>query len=38
VGIDTVVVVGGSLCGATAALTLRDEGFEGRLVLVGAEP
>ena len=32
------VIVGGSLAGATAAATLRDEGYEGRLVLVGAEP
>jgi 3-phenylpropionate/trans-cinnamate dioxygenase ferredoxin reductase subunit len=33
----TFVVVGASLCGATAAATLRDEGFDGRVVLVGAE-
>ena len=32
------VVVGASLAGATAAATLRDEGFEGRVVLIGAEP
>ena len=32
------VIVGGSLAGATAAATLRDEGFDGRVVLVGAEP
>lgn len=31
------VIVGASLAGATAAATLRDEGFDGRLVLVGAE-
>lgn len=31
------VVVGASLCGATAVATLRDEGFEGRIVLIGAE-
>jgi 3-phenylpropionate/trans-cinnamate dioxygenase ferredoxin reductase subunit len=35
---DTFVIVGGSLAGGTAAATLRDEGFDGRLVLVGAEP
>jgi 3-phenylpropionate/trans-cinnamate dioxygenase ferredoxin reductase subunit len=29
--------VGGSLAGATAAAALRDEGFDGRVVLVGAE-
>ncbi|MPY94500.1 MAG: FAD-dependent oxidoreductase [Acidimicrobiia bacterium] len=34
----TVVVVGASLAGAHAARGLRQEGFEGRLVLVGAEP
>ena len=33
----TFVIVGASLCGATAAATLRGEGFDGRLVLVGAE-
>jgi 3-phenylpropionate/trans-cinnamate dioxygenase ferredoxin reductase component len=33
-----VVVVGASLCGAHAALALREEGFDGPLVLVGAEP
>ncbi|HVF07722.1 MAG TPA: FAD-dependent oxidoreductase [Actinomycetota bacterium] len=33
----TFVIVGGSLAGATAAATLRDEGFDGRVVLVGAE-
>jgi 3-phenylpropionate/trans-cinnamate dioxygenase ferredoxin reductase component len=34
----TFVIVGGSLTGATAAATLREEGFDGRVVLVGAEP
>lgn len=34
----TFVIVGGSLAGATATATLRDEGYDGRLVLVGAEP
>ncbi|MGH2630365.1 MAG: NAD(P)/FAD-dependent oxidoreductase [Actinomycetota bacterium] len=33
----TFVIVGASLTGATAAATLRDEGFDGRIVLVGAE-
>ncbi len=33
----TVVVVGGSLAGLRAAETLRQERFDGRLVLVGAE-
>jgi 3-phenylpropionate/trans-cinnamate dioxygenase ferredoxin reductase subunit len=31
------VIVGGSLAGAKAAETLREEGFEGRIVLIGAE-
>jgi 3-phenylpropionate/trans-cinnamate dioxygenase ferredoxin reductase subunit len=31
------VIVGASLAGATAAATLRDEGFDGRVVLIGAE-
>ncbi|MFI5393316.1 MAG: NAD(P)/FAD-dependent oxidoreductase [Myxococcota bacterium] len=34
----TFVVVGGSLAGATAAATLRGEGFDGRIALIGAEP
>ncbi|HET9311649.1 MAG TPA: FAD-dependent oxidoreductase [Actinomycetota bacterium] len=34
----TFVIVGASLTGATATATLRDEGFDGRVVLVGAEP
>ncbi len=33
----TFVIVGASLAGAKAAETLREEGFDGRLVLVGAE-
>lgn len=37
VSLRTVVVVGASLAGLRAAETLRREGFEGRLVLVGAE-
>ena len=32
------VIVGASLAGATAAATLRAEGFDGSVVLVGAEP
>lgn len=34
----TFVLLGGGLACATAAATLRDEGFDGRLVLIGAEP
>jgi 3-phenylpropionate/trans-cinnamate dioxygenase ferredoxin reductase subunit len=35
---QTFVIVGASLAGAKAAQTLRDEGFDGRVLLVGAEP
>ncbi|MBF6558205.1 MAG: FAD-dependent oxidoreductase [Acidimicrobiales bacterium] len=34
---QTFVIVGASLAGAKAAETLRTEGFDGRVVLVGAE-
>jgi 3-phenylpropionate/trans-cinnamate dioxygenase ferredoxin reductase subunit len=33
-----LVIVGASLAGATAAQTLRDEGFAGPVTLVGEEP
>ena len=33
-----MVIVGGGLAGGNAAATLRDEGFEGRVVLIGREP
>lgn len=36
-GAGSIVIVGASLAGGTAAATLRDEGFDGSLVLVGAE-
>jgi 3-phenylpropionate/trans-cinnamate dioxygenase ferredoxin reductase component len=36
-GEQTHVIVGAALAGAKAAETLRTEGFEGRVVLVGAE-
>ena len=32
------VIVGASLAGGTAAATLRDEGFDDRVVLIGEEP
>ena len=35
---DTMVIVGAGLAGASAARTLRTEGFDGRVVLVGEEP
>jgi 3-phenylpropionate/trans-cinnamate dioxygenase ferredoxin reductase subunit len=34
----TFVIVGASLAGAKAAETLREEGFDGRVILIGAEP
>ncbi|MFJ3902390.1 NAD(P)/FAD-dependent oxidoreductase [Streptomyces sp. NPDC090025] len=34
---QTFVIVGGGLAGAKAAETLRDEGFNGRVILVGDE-
>jgi 3-phenylpropionate/trans-cinnamate dioxygenase ferredoxin reductase subunit len=34
----TFVIVGASLAGATAAATLRKDGFDGAIVLIGAEP
>ena len=33
----TIVIVGGGLAAATAATTLREHGYDGRIVLVGAE-
>ncbi len=36
--LDTTVIVGASLAGASAARTLREEGFDGRIVLLGDEP
>ena len=35
---QTFVIVGAGLAGAKAAETLRHEGFDGRLVLIGDEP
>src|SRR5665809_54265 len=35
---ETIVIAGASLAGAKAAETLRAEGFDGRVVLAGAEP
>ncbi|MDQ6793218.1 MAG: FAD-dependent oxidoreductase [Chloroflexota bacterium] len=33
-----MVIVGGGIAGGNAAATLRDEGFLGRVVLIGREP
>jgi NADPH-dependent 2,4-dienoyl-CoA reductase/sulfur reductase-like enzyme len=35
---DTIVIVGSGLAGVSAAGTLREGGFGGRVILVGAEP
>src|SRR5215471_16526174 len=32
------VIVGANLAGGTAAIALREEGFDGEIVLIGAEP
>lgn len=34
---QTFIIVGASLAGAKAAETLREQGFEGRVVLIGSE-
>jgi 3-phenylpropionate/trans-cinnamate dioxygenase ferredoxin reductase component len=33
-----IVIVGGGIAGGNAAATLRDEGFQGRVVLISGEP
>lgn len=35
---ETIAIAGASLAGISAAQTLRDEGFDGRIVLIGDEP
>src|SRR4030095_15338376 len=35
---STIAIVGASLTGASAAATLREESFDGRVVLLGAQP
>src|SRR5882762_1366430 len=35
---EPMVIVGGGLAGGNAAATLRDEGFQGRVVVIGREP
>jgi NADPH-dependent 2,4-dienoyl-CoA reductase/sulfur reductase-like enzyme len=34
---DTFIIAGAGLAGAKAAETLREEGFDGRLLVIGAE-
>src|SRR6266849_1082294 len=33
-----IVILGAGIAGGNAAATLRDEGFHGRVMLIGAEP
>src|SRR5215204_50491 len=35
---ETLVIVGANLTGGGAAATLRQEGFDGRVILIGTEP
>ncbi|MBE7554572.1 MAG: FAD-dependent oxidoreductase [Anaerolineales bacterium] len=35
---QAMVIVGANLAGGVAALTLREEGFTGKVILIGAEP
>jgi 3-phenylpropionate/trans-cinnamate dioxygenase ferredoxin reductase subunit len=35
---EAIVIIGGGLAGGNAAATLRDEGFDGRVVLISREP
>src|SRR5881227_4107231 len=37
-GEQVVVIVGAGIAGGNAAVTLREEGWRGRIVLLGAEP
>src|SRR5260370_38758993 len=37
-GEQTVVIVGAGLAGGNAAVTLREEGWRGRIVILSAEP
>jgi 3-phenylpropionate/trans-cinnamate dioxygenase ferredoxin reductase subunit len=36
--VETIVIIGAGMAGANAAVTLREEGFAGRLVLISREP
>ena len=36
--LETFVIVGAGLAGGGAAVTLRQEGFDGKVILIGAEP
>jgi len=34
----TIIVVGAGLAGGTAVTELREQGYDGRLILIGSEP
>src|SRR5688572_15660362 len=36
--LTSFIIVGGGMAGAIAAQTLREEGFDGRITLLGQEP
>jgi len=38
IGANAVVIVGGGLAGGSAAVTLREEGFRGQIVIITPEP
>jgi 3-phenylpropionate/trans-cinnamate dioxygenase ferredoxin reductase subunit len=38
IGGSPIVIVGGGLAGGNAAVTLRDEGYRGPVVIIGPEP
>jgi len=35
---ETIVILGAGMAGGVAARTLRQEGFDGRVVMIGNEP
>src|SRR5215469_5334093 len=37
-GTETVVIVGAGIAGGNAAVTLREGGWQGAIILLGAEP
>jgi len=38
IGANAIVIVGGGLAGASAAVTLREEGFREQIVIITPEP
>src|SRR5215467_3246721 len=37
-GAGRIVIIGGGVAGGNAAATLREEGFRGAVLVIGAEP